>query len=253
VRDALGNVQSVLVLGGGSDIALATVRRLVDGRARTVVLAAHHPDALGPTADELRAAGATTVEVVPFDADATDTHTAMIDGLFERFGDFDVVLIAFGVLGDQAVAEHDADAALEIARVNYLGTISVAVPVANRMKAQGHGTIVALSSVAGERVRRSNFVYGSSKAGMDGFLQGLGDSLVGTGVKVMLVRPGFVATKMTEGMSPAPLSTTADAVAAAIVAGLARGSETVWVPGTLRYVMSVLRHVPRPIFRKPPL
>jgi len=253
VRDALGNVQSVLVLGGGSDIALSTVRRLVDRRARTIVLAAHHPDALTDAAADLRAAGATTVEVVPFDADATVGHTALIDDLFDRFGDFDVVLIAFGVLGDQAEAEHDAAAALDIARINYLGTISVAVPVAQRLTAQGHGTIVALSSVAGERARRSNFVYGSSKAGMDAFLQGLGDSLVGTGVRVMIVRPGFVHTKMTEGLEAAPLATTPDAVADAIVTGLARGSETVWVPGTLRYVMSVLRHVPRPIFRRLPL
>jgi len=253
VRDALGNVQSVLVLGGGSDIALATVHRLVERRARTVVLAAHHPDRLVDAADALRAAGATTVEVVPFDADATDTHSALVDDLFDRFGDFDVVLVAFGVLGDQARAEQDVAAALEIARVNYLGTVSVAVPVAHRLRAQGHGTIVALSSVAGERVRRSNFVYGSSKAGMDGFLQGLGDSLVGSGVKVLVVRPGFVRSKMTEGMDEAPLSTTPDAVADAIVTGLARGSETVWVPGALRYVMMVLRHVPRPIFRKLPL
>ena len=253
MRDALGNVQSVLVFGGGSDIAQATLRRLVGRRARTVVLAAHHPERLTTAADELRAEGATTVDVVAFDADATDAHQALVDELFDRYGDFDVVLIAFGVLGDQAEAEHDAAAALEIARVNYLGVVSVAVPVANRMRAQGHGTIVALSSVAGERARRSNFVYGSSKAGMDAFLQGLGDSLVGTGVQVMVVRPGFVHTKMTEGMQPAPLATTADDVADAIVTGLAHGSETVWVPGTLRYVMSVLRHVPRPIFRKLPL
>lgn len=253
MRDALGNVQSVLVLGGGSDIALATVHRLVERRARTVVLAAHHPDRLGDAAAALRAAGATTVEVVGFDADATDTHSALVDDLFDRYGDFDVVLVAFGILGDQAQAEQDVAAALEIARVNYLGTVSVAVPVAHRLRAQGHGTIVALSSVAGERVRRSNFVYGSSKAGMDGFLQGLGDSLVGSGVKVLVVRPGFVRSKMTEGMDEAPLSTTPDAVADAIVAGLARGSETVWVPGALRYVMMVLRHVPRPIFRKLPL
>jgi decaprenylphospho-beta-D-erythro-pentofuranosid-2-ulose 2-reductase len=253
VRDALGNVQSVLVFGGGSDIARATVTRLVERRARTVVLAAHHPDRLDDTVDALRAAGASTVDVVPFDADATDEHAALVDDLFDRYGDFDLVLLAFGVLGDQATAEHDAQAALEVARINYLGTVSVAVPVAIRMRAQGHGTIVALSSVAGERVRRSNFVYGSSKAAMDGFLQGLGDSLVGTGVGVMVVRPGFVDTKMTEGMDPAPLSTTADAVADAIVSGLARGRETVWVPGALRYVMIVLRHVPRPLFRKLPL
>lgn len=253
MRDALGNVQSVLVLGGGSDIALATVRRLVARRARTVVLAAHHPERLEDTVRALRSSGATTVEVVPFDASATETHSAMIDDLFDRFGDFDVVLLAFGVLGDQARAEDDVAAALEIARVNYLGTVSVSVPVARRLRAQGHGTIVALSSVAGERVRRSNFVYGSSKAGMDGFLQGLGDSLVGSGVTVLVVRPGFVHSKMTEGMDAAPLSATPDAVADAIVTGLARGSETVWVPGALRYVMMVLRHVPRPLFRKLPL
>jgi decaprenylphospho-beta-D-erythro-pentofuranosid-2-ulose 2-reductase len=127
------------------------------------------------------------------------------------------------------------------------------VPISQRMLDQGHGTIVALSTVAAERVRRANFVYGSSKAGMDSFFNGLGDSLVGTGVHVMVVRPGFVHTKMTTGMKPPPLSTTADAVAYAIVRGLQRGSETVWVPPTLRYLMSVLRHVPRPIFRKLPI
>jgi len=253
VRDALGDVQSVLVFGGGSDIALATMRRLVGRRARTVVLAAHHPDALDGARDELFAAGATTVEVVGFDAEATDGHAALVDDLFDRFGDFDVVLLTFGVLGNQTEAETDAAVALEIARINYLGTISVAVPVAQRLTQQGHGTLVALSSVAGERARRSNFVYGSSKAGMDAFLQGLGDRLVGTGVRVMVVRPGFVVSKMTEGMDPAPMSTTPEAVADAIVTGLARRSNTVWVPSQLRYVMSVLRHTPRPIFRKLPL
>ena len=173
--------------------------------------------------------------------------------VFEQFGDFDLALLAFGVLGDQAAAELDGRAAVDIAEVNYVGSVSVAVPIAQRMRAQGHGTIVALSSVAGERARRSNFVYGSSKAGMDAFFQGLGDSLVGSGVRVMIVRPGFVHTKMTEGMDAAPLSTTPEAVADAILHGLARGRETVWVPSTLRYVMSVLRHVPRPVFRKLPL
>jgi decaprenylphospho-beta-D-erythro-pentofuranosid-2-ulose 2-reductase len=131
--------------------------------------------------------------------------------------------------------------------------LSVGVPLANRMKAQGHGSIVVLSSVAGERARRSNFVYGSSKAGVDAFFQGLADALVGTGVHVMVVRPGFVRTKMTAGMKPAPLSTTPEAVADAIVAGLARGSTTVWVPPALRYLMSALRHVPRPLFRRLPV
>jgi decaprenylphospho-beta-D-erythro-pentofuranosid-2-ulose 2-reductase len=112
---------------------------------------------------------------------------------------------------------------------------------------------VVLSSVAAERARKANFIYGSSKAGLDAFAQGLGDSLQGTGVHVMVVRPGFVDTKMTHGLEKAPLSTTPEAVADAIITGLRRGSHTVWAPGAFRYVMSGLRHVPRPLFRKLPM
>lgn len=253
VQDALGAVQSVLVLGGGSEIALATVNRLVAARAQTVVLAGREPKALDDAVQRLRDAGVPTVEAVAFDARDTNSHEQLIDDLFERFGDFDVVLVAFGVQGDQEIAQRDREVATEIARVNYLGVVSVTVPIANHLREQGHGVIVALSSVAGERARQSDFVYGSSKAGMDAFFQGLGDSLSGTGVQVMIVRPGFVRTKMTDGTDPPPMSTTPEAVADAIGRGLARGSGTVWVPAQLRYVMSVLRHVPRPIFRKLPL
>jgi len=253
MQDSLGAVQSVLVLGAASDIAHATLRALVARRTRTIVLAARDPESLAPLADELRARGAETVETVAFDALDVESHAAFVDEVFERVGDIDVALFAFGVLGDQQQAERESDAAVDIARVNYLGPLSVGVPVAQRMRAQGHGTIVVLSSVAGERARRSNFVYGSSKAGLDAFFQGLGDSLVGSGVKVMIVRPGFVHTKMTDGMEAALFPTTAVAVAQAIVRGLERGSETVWVPSTLRYVMSALRHVPRPVFRKLPI
>ena len=115
---------------------------------------------------------------------------------------------------------------------------------------QGHGTIVVLSSVAGERVRKSNYVYGASKAGLDGFAQGLGDALQGTGARVMVVRPGFVHTKMTAGRKPAPFSTTPDAVADAVVRGLEKGAETIWAPPALRFVMSGMRHLPRPLWRK---
>ena len=253
MQDALGGVQSVLVLGGGSEIALATLRKLVANRTRSIVLAARRPEELDETVAELRALGATHVETVAFDAAAADTHEAFIDEIFDRVGDLDLVLLAFGVLGDQAEAERDGAAAAEVARVNYLGAVSVTIPIATRMRAQGHGAIVALSSVAGERARRSNFVYGSSKAGLDAFFQGLGDSLDNSGVHVMIVRPGFVHTKMTKGLNPAPLATTPEAVADAIVRGLERGSEVIWVPPPLRYVMSGLRHLPRAIFRKIPL
>src|SRR3954449_5846995 len=253
MNDALGSVQSALVLGGGSDIALATARALVRSRCRTIVLAGRDPESFAPAAKELLALGATTVECVEFDALALDTHAAFVASVHERFGDIDLGLVAFGVLGDQDAAEEDAREALRIVETNFTGAVSVLVPLAQTMRRQGHGRIVVLSSVAGERARKSNFVYGSSKAGLDAFCQGLGDSLVGSGVKIVVVRPGFVHTKMTDGLEPAPLATDPDSVADAIVAGLGRGSETIWAPAPLRFVMSALRHVPRPVFRRLPL
>jgi decaprenylphospho-beta-D-erythro-pentofuranosid-2-ulose 2-reductase len=163
------------------------------------------------------------------------------------------VLVAFGVLGDQARAEHDPAAALEIVQTNFTGAVSVSVPLVSRLKQQGHGTLVLLSSVAGERVRRSNFVYGASKAGIDGFYQGLAASLATSGVHVMIVRPGFVHTKMTAGLKAAPLSVTPDDVATAIVRGIVRNRDVVWVPPAMRYVMAVLRHVPGAVFRRLPV
>jgi decaprenylphospho-beta-D-erythro-pentofuranosid-2-ulose 2-reductase len=253
VRDAVGDVQSVLVLGGTSEIALATARKLVEGRARKVVLAARDPARAESAADELRRLGAETVEVVRFDALDFDSHEAFVDDVFERFGDIDLALFGWGVLGDQEHVSHDRAAAVEQVQSNYTGVVSVSVPLVERMRAQGHGTIVYLSSVAAERARKSNYVYGSSKAAMDAFAQGLGDAVADSGLRVVVVRPGFVHTKMTEGMSPAPLSTDADAVADAIVAGLRRSAHTVWAPAPLRVLMSVLRHLPRPIFRRLPI
>src|SRR3954447_26132178 len=253
MNDALGSVQAGLILGGGSDIALATARALVRSRCRTVVLAGRDPESFAPAAKELLALGATTVECVEFDALALDTHAAFVTSVFERFGDIDLGLVAFGVLGDQDVAETDATEAVRIVETNYTGSVSVLVPLAQAMRRQGHGRIVVLSSVASERARRSNFVYGSSKAGLDAFCQGLGDSLQGSGVRVLVVRPGFVRSKMTQGMEAAPLATDPESVAAAIVTGLGRGSDTVWAPAKLRIVMSILQHVPRVVFRRLPL
>jgi decaprenylphospho-beta-D-erythro-pentofuranosid-2-ulose 2-reductase len=253
VKDALGNVQSVLVLGGTSEIGVATARALVRGRARTVVLAARDPEACTGAADALLAEGADRVERVGFDAGDFASHEAFVSEVLSLVGDVDLAVLAFGVLGDQEEAASNVERAVELIETNFTGAASVSIPLARRMVEQGHGTIVLLSSVAGERARASNFVYGASKAGADAFAQGLGDSLAGTGVSVMVVRPGFVKTKMTAGLDPVPFSTTAEAVAGAIVRGLARGSHTVWEPPVLRFVMSVLRHVPRALFRRLPL
>lgn len=248
MKDALGSAQSLLILGGTSDIALATARRMVAGKTRRIVLAGRPSQRLDAAAEDLRAHGA-EVETVAFDAAQVEDHEKTLGAVFAA-GDVDVVLVAFGVLGDQAGDEQDPVAAAKVAQTNYVGAMSSGLVCANALKKQGHGSLVVLSSVAGERARKANFIYGSTKAGLDAFAQGLGDSLHGTGVHVMIVRPGFVETKMTAGMEKAPLSTTPDAVADAIVAGLRRGAEIVWVPATLRYVLSGLRHLPRPIFRK---
>jgi len=250
VKDAVGAVQSVLVLGGGSDLGLAIARELVGHRARTVVLAGRHPERFDTAAAELRKAGATRVETLPFDATDFAAHTAFVDDAFALAGDIDLVVIAFGVLGDAAAAERDPAAALAIVQTNYTGVVSVGIPLAERLRTQGHGTLLLLSSVAGERVRKANFVYGSSKAGADGFFQGLGDRLAGSGVRVMIVRPGFVRTKMTAGMPDAPMTTTPDVVATAVATALARNREIVWVPAPLHWVMAAVRHLPRPVFRR---
>ncbi|MFJ3581514.1 decaprenylphospho-beta-D-erythro-pentofuranosid-2-ulose 2-reductase [Streptomyces sp. NPDC090127] len=251
MKDAFGTPQSLLLLGGTSEIGLATARRLIARRTRTVWLAGRPSPALTAAADSLRALGA-EVRTVPFDALDTESHEERLGKIFTE-GDIDMVLLAFGILGDQAHDEADPLAAVRVAQTNYTGAVSAGLICAGALQAQGHGSLVVLSSVAGERARRANFIYGSSKAGLDAFAQGLGDALQGTGVHVMVVRPGFVRSRMTAGLEEAPLATTPEAVALAIELGLRRRSETVWVPGALRMVMSALRHVPRPLFRRLPV
>lgn len=250
MRDAFGSVQSVLVLGGGSEIALATVKRLVADRTKTVILAARDPASLDPTRAELRGLGADSVETVRFDARETRTHPEVIDQVFDRPDDIDLVLVAFGVLGDQHEFLDDPEAAADAIQVNFTGAASALLAVAQHMRRQGHGQIVVLSSVAAERARRSNFVYGASKAGLDAFAQGLGDELVGSGIDVVVIRPGMVRTRMTAGMDDVPFVTTTDAVADDIVEAVRRRAHTVWSPPILRYVMAILRHLPRRVFRR---
>ena len=252
MTDALSRPTSVLLLGGTSEIALATLHALRSPLLRRVVIAARPSAGREEVIADLTRAGYQGIEVVDFDAADTSSHEQVLDECFGS-GDLDVVVVAFGVLGDQHDFEEHPDHAVEAAQVNYVGGVSVCLRTAARMKQQGHGALVVLSSVAGERARRSNFVYGSTKAGLDSLASGLADSLHGSGVHVLIVRPGFVHTSMTSHLPPAPLSVTADDVAAGVVSGLKRGATVVYVPGTLRVVMSGLRHVPRALFRKLPI
>jgi decaprenylphospho-beta-D-erythro-pentofuranosid-2-ulose 2-reductase len=249
MNDALGEPQSVLVLGATSEISQAIVRALVARRARRVTLAARNIDTLDGFAAELTAHGV-EVHRLAFDADAVDSHGAVIAAAFTN--EVDVVVMAFAVLGAQDVFDVEPAAAAAAVHTNMTGSVSVGLHVAQHLRRQGHGALVVLSSVAAERTRKANFVYGATKAGLDAFAQGLNDSLVGSGARVLVVRPGFVHSKMTTGMKPPPFSTGPEAVAEATLRGLRTHAHTVWSPPQLRYVFTVMRHLPRLVWRRMP-
>lgn len=252
MRDGVGRFQSMLVLGGGSEIAMATVRALVADGTDRVVLASREPERLRGEVAVLHQLGASTVDLLEFDACDLEAHEALAERAFVA-GDVDLVLVAFGILGPEGPEQRDRRRAVEIFQTNLIGAASVILPVANHLERQGHGTLAVLSSVAGERARASNFVYGASKAGLDTFCQGLGDALASSGVHVLVIRPGFVKTKMTANRPVQPLATTPEVVAAATVDGLRSDAHTIWVPGAMRWVMGVLRMLPRPVFRRLPI
>jgi NAD(P)-dependent dehydrogenase (short-subunit alcohol dehydrogenase family) len=242
----------VLVLGGRSEIGVAVAERLARRGCRTVVLAARRAGELDPEAARLGSAGATTVGRVEFDADDLGSHQRVLDEVTERYGLPGTVVLAFGVLGEQSVAERDPAAAVAVVHTDYVAHVHVLTLLATALRDAGRGTLVVFSSVAGVRVRRANYVYGSAKAGLDGFASGLGDALAGSGARLLLVRPGFVIGRMTTGMSPAPFSSTPDQVADAVVDALARGREVVWVPPVLRWVFAGMRLLPRAVWRRLP-
>jgi short-subunit dehydrogenase len=243
---------TVLLLGGRSEIGLELTERLVREGARSVCLAARRSAELDAEEARLRAAGATDVTRVEFDADDVAAHDEVLARVLTAERPVSVAVLAFGVLGDQARAEDDAAHALAVVHTDYVAQVSVLTHLARRMRAQGSGCIVVFSSVAGVRVRRANYVYGSAKAGLDGFAGGLADALHGSGVRLLLVRPGFVIGRMTAGMSPAPLSSTPGQVADAVADALRRGRDVVWVPGTLRPLFALMRLLPRAVWRRMP-
>lgn len=243
---------TLLILGGRSEIGIAVAERLVKQGAHTVVLAARRAHDLETETTTLTTAGATNVHTVEFDADDVSQHATFLDDVVTRFGPLDTVITAFGILGDQAKAELDADHALAIVHTDYTAHVSILTHLANLLRANGHGQLVVFSSVAGVRVRRANYVYGSAKAGLDGFASGLADALAPTNVHLLLVRPGFVIGRMTHGMSPAPFSSTPGQVADATVAALRKGRGEVWVPAVLRPIFVLMRFLPRPVWRRLP-
>jgi short-subunit dehydrogenase len=242
--------QTVLILGGRSEIGTELAVRLAPGAS--IVLAARNADRLGEQVAVIRAAGAVSVASVEFDADNLESHGPLIDSVIAAHGPIDIAVLAFGILGDQSRAETDPAHAIAVVHTDYVAQVSLLTELAATMRRAGHGALVVFSSVAGVRVRRANYVYGSAKAGLDGFASGLADALHGSGVRLLIVRPGFVIGRMTEGMTPAPMSSTPAQVAAAAARGLASGRRTVWIPWALRPVFFGFRLLPQFVWRRMP-
>jgi decaprenylphospho-beta-D-erythro-pentofuranosid-2-ulose 2-reductase len=240
-----GRPGRVLLLGGTSEIGLAILAALNAGPETEVLLAGRDPDAL-------TRAGATLPyqwRICRYDALDPAAHEGFVDKVFAA-GPVDLVISAAGVLIAQPELDEAPERAATLIGTNFTGHVTTLLACADRMRQQRHGTIVVLSSIAAVRPRRANFVYGASKAGLDAFARGLADALHASGVRVVLVRPGFVIGRMTGGMSPAPLATTPGDVGRAVAAALGRDRRVVWVPRSLPVVAVALRLIPRPAWRR---
>lgn len=242
----------VMVIGAGSEIAGAILEELPPCPERELALLGRAGERLHQAAERLIATGARAHEI-EVDALELSTHRAAVDRAVGLLGGVDLVILAVGILGERGAAPEDIPAAAEVLAVNTAGAGSLLLESARVMRGQGHGSIVVLSSVAAERPRASNAVYCASKAGLDSLAQGLSEDLETVGVKLLVVRPGFVRTRMTAGLPVPAGATDAQTVARATVRGLASGTNTVWAPAQLRWVMIVIRLLPRAIMRRLPL
>ena len=251
MENSFGQPQSVVVLGGSSDIARALTKRLCAARAHTVVLCGRNQKLLDEAAEEAKDYGATTTDTVKFDAKDVTKAARVVAEAFEKVGgDVDLVVVAVGLLGDQFAQENDAAAAAKVALVNFAWPVAALAEVRRRLVDQGHGRILVMSSVAAIRIRRNAYLYGGAKAGLDRLCDGLADSLDGTGVTLQLVRPGVVRTRMTKGQAPVPFTTGPEEVAGFVMKGLATNDRVIWSPPIMRYAFAMLRYLPKPLWRK---
>lgn len=245
--------RDVLLVGGSSEIAVAIARRLAaDGPVR-VYLLGRNRERLDQAAAILEGAGSEIAGVALVDAAELDSHADAIREAVQHAGGFDLVVLAVGLLAAQEGLDADPRTAVDVLGVNFLGAGSLLLHSLRALRDQGRGTLIVLSSVAAERPRGGNAIYGAAKAGLDALAQGLADASAASGARVLVVRPGFVTTRMTAGLPPAPMATTPEAVAESTVRALRRGAHTVWVPPRLRFVFAVLRHLPRAVWRRLPL
>ena len=241
--------KKILVLGATSGIAEATCR-IWAAEGASLFLVARNAEKLAAVAADLKTRGAAFIDSGIADLDDTDQHPALLAHAINALGGLDVAYLAHGILGDQAEAEKDFLAAEQILHTNLTAPVSLLTWLANFCVQRHGGTLAVISSVAGDRGRKSNYVYGASKAGLSAFLGGLRNRVDREGVKVLTIKPGPVKTGMTAGMKGSEKFADVNAVAKTIAAAVEAGSDTLYVPAIWQPIMFVIRNVPERIFKK---
>jgi short-subunit dehydrogenase len=242
-------MKRVLIIGASSAIAEAAAR-LWAVQGASLFLVARKADRLQAIAADLSVRGAAKVGTQVMDATDVAAHAAMFDAALVELGSIDIALIAHGTLPDQKACEASVELALKEIDNNGLSVIALATRLANLMEAQGSGCIAVISSVAGDRGRQSNYVYGAAKGMVTRFLQGLRNRLAKKGVQVLTIKPGFVDTPMTAAFKKGALWAQPDDVARGILAAIEKGKNEVYLPGFWWLIMAIIRHIPEPIFKK---
>ncbi|HEX5749944.1 MAG TPA: SDR family oxidoreductase [Archangium sp.] len=242
-------MKKVIVLGATSAIAQSTVQ-LLAARGASLYLVGRNPERLQATATEARVKGAPSVHTETLDLDDLAQHEALVERAATALGGLDGALLAHGILGNQEAAQRSYTEAEKVLRTNFLSAVSLLTPLANRFEAQKAGTLVVISSVAGDRGRQSNYVYGASKGALSIFLQGLRNRLARSGVAVVTVKPGFVDTPMTADMKKNALFATPDKVARGIVRAADARKDEVYLPGFWGPIMFAIRGIPERVFKR---
>lgn len=240
--------QNILVLGATSAIAQATARLLAE-RGASFFLVARNPYKLSAVSDDLRTRGAKAVCALALDLDDMDAHAGMLASAAQMLGTIDMALLAHGVLGNQTGAEADARVAEAIYRTNFLSPASLITWLANYFEGHGHGCLAVISSVAGDRGRKSNYVYGASKGALTILLDGVRNRIDRMGVHVLTIKPGFVATPMTKHLPRGPLFAEPRAIGQGILRAVAARQDTVYLPGFWGLIMFAVRGIPTRIFK----
>lgn len=242
-------MRKVLITGATSAIAQATAR-LLAARGDKLMLCGRNESRLQSIADDLRTLGAAQVETFVMDARDRDQHATLLATSTELLGGLDMLLLAQGTLSNQQQCQTDLDALYDEFDTNTLSVISLLTLAANQFEQQGHGSLITLSSVAGDRGRQSNYVYGSAKAAVSTFTAGLRNRLARKGVQVLTVKPGFVDTPMTAEFKKGPLWASPETIAKGIIRAVEKGHDVAYLPGFWSLIMRVIRAIPEPIFKR---